>query len=344
MSCMSLFVGARPRVLPMTLRCCLGITSRGRRLGTSRSSTFLIRPVQPRRTILVITSIPDFRSPSFLSPVIVKAATEAQTRLIILLISAAFEDYDAGWEDVQALLTFVYLQATEAAHNMDNILLDVNVLLRGSVGALNWDEKIDVIFLLEKESIPRDYMYLPHGEEEIRRSHFERISYPVVALGGTFDHLHAGHKILLSMALWITSQRIIIGVTDDVLLEKKAYKDELQDIMTRTSQVRKFLSLFRPGLQYDVVPINDVYGPTGWDPNIQALVVSHETLSGARSIATHRESHGLPPLKTFIIDVISASSKLDPANEEMLNHAKMSSTCIRGWIVNKRKGSHVIKQ
>lgn len=102
------------------------------------------------RTILVITSIPDFRSPSFLSPVIVKAATEAQTRLIILLISAAFEDYDAGWEDVQALLTFVYLQATEAAHNMDNILLDVNVLLRGSVGALNWDEKIDVIFLLEK--------------------------------------------------------------------------------------------------------------------------------------------------------------------------------------------------
>jgi hypothetical protein len=38
-------------------------------------------------------------------------------------------------------------------------------------------------------------------------------SYPVVALGGTFDHLHAGHKILLSMGAWITNQRLIVGVT-----------------------------------------------------------------------------------------------------------------------------------
>ena len=38
-------------------------------------------------------------------------------------------------------------------------------------------------------------------------------SYPVVALGGTFDHLHAGHKILLSMAAWIAHEKIIVGVT-----------------------------------------------------------------------------------------------------------------------------------
>jgi len=37
--------------------------------------------------------------------------------------------------------------------------------------------------------------------------------YPVTAIGGTFDHLHAGHKILLSMAAWITGQKLIIGIT-----------------------------------------------------------------------------------------------------------------------------------
>lgn len=37
--------------------------------------------------------------------------------------------------------------------------------------------------------------------------------YPVTALGGTFDHLHAGHKILLSMGAHITSQKLIVGVT-----------------------------------------------------------------------------------------------------------------------------------
>ena len=45
--------------------------------------------------------------------------------------------------------------------------------------------------------------------------------YPVTVIGGTFDHLHAGHKILLSMAAYITSQKLIIGITGTVL--KKNY-------------------------------------------------------------------------------------------------------------------------
>jgi FAD synthase len=38
-------------------------------------------------------------------------------------------------------------------------------------------------------------------------------SFPVVAIGGTFDHLHAGHKILLSMSAWLATEKIIVGVT-----------------------------------------------------------------------------------------------------------------------------------
>lgn len=46
-------------------------------------------------------------------------------------------------------------------------------------------------------------------------------------------------------------------------------------------RVREFLTFFKPELVLDIVTLNDVYGPTGWDPNIQALVVSKETTSGA---------------------------------------------------------------
>jgi pantetheine-phosphate adenylyltransferase len=127
---------------------------------------------------------------------------------------------------------------------------------------------------------------------------------PVVALGGTFDHLHAGHKILLSMAAWIARKKVIVGVTgsalspplllvglhttltltnktlDENLLVNKANKHVLESLIHRTDRVRSFLTSFKPSLEYDIVPIQDVYGPTAVDPDIQALVVSKETLSG----------------------------------------------------------------
>ena len=67
---------------------------------------------------------------------------------------------------------------------------------------------------------------------------------------------------------------------DDSLLVNKANKHVLESLTYRIDRVRSFLISFKPGLEYDIVPIQDVYGPTAVDPNIQALVVSKETLRG----------------------------------------------------------------
>ena len=34
-----------------------------------------------------------------------------------------------------------------------------------------------------------------------------------MCLGGTFDHLHAGHRLLLTMAALVASRRVVCGVT-----------------------------------------------------------------------------------------------------------------------------------
>ena len=60
----------------------------------------------------------------------------------------------------------------------------------------------------------------------------------------------------------------------------KANKHVLESLTHRIDRVRSFLTLFKPSLEYHIAPIQDVYGPTAVDPNIQALVVSKETLSG----------------------------------------------------------------
>ena len=78
--------------------------------------------------------------------------------------------------------------------------------------------------------------------------------------------------------------------SDDSLLGKKQFKEVLEPLPVRTERTRAFLELFKPGIEYFITPLNDVYGPTGYDPNVQALVVSKETLSGADS-STSSLSH-----------------------------------------------------
>ena len=94
-------------------------------------------------------------------------------------------------------------------------------------------------------------------------------------------------------------------ITDDALLIRKSNKEVLEDLPTRISKVTSFLSLFRPGLEYYVVPIDDVYGPTGWDPNVQALVVSKETLSGSDASAYMHPNHMVFIDHRFVVSCFS---------------------------------------
>lgn len=62
--------------------------------------------------------------------------------------------------------------------------------------------------------------------------------HPVVALGGTFDHLHAGHKILLSMAAWIADRKVIVGVSGKSIVQNPLMIGSLN---TRYFQMTHFL-------------------------------------------------------------------------------------------------------
>ncbi|KAJ7063422.1 hypothetical protein C8F01DRAFT_1250969 [Mycena amicta] len=295
---------------------------------------------------VVYASIREAEIPVFLSSPIAHAAQHAQNRLTIILVSASF---DISWHSIQQLLTFAYIQATKVAQDMNRILMQIDVLLHTPNTPLpDSVAHPEIVFRVQGDSVELPLEFNSITQEILARgssladptpTESACISrFPVVALGGTFDHLHAGHKILLSMGAWLASQKLIVGVTDDALLVRKAHAEVLEPLSERIAAVRAFLNTFRPGLLYDIVPINDVYGPTGWDPNIQALVVSKETASGAASIASHRAEHGLPALETFTIDVISATDpNISDDNADLMKQAKMSSTYIREWIVNHRQ-------
>ena len=76
--------------------------------------------------------------------------------------------------------------------------------------------------------------------------------FATVALGGTFDRLHVGHQLLLSLAVVSASKRVELGLTDDSMLKDKKYAQLLEPFRKREANVRDFLNLLNPNLFYNV--------------------------------------------------------------------------------------------
>jgi pantetheine-phosphate adenylyltransferase len=220
-----------------------------------------------QRSILIAT-LDDLSIPHHLAGVISSVTRSTIKHLTIIFVSKLFDQpsstsesqetsisHTQRWSEVQSLLTFVYVQATRVAQELDRVLMEVDVLLKGMDETLPDDfaDGVDILYRVHDGQLSKhvlsnnfilklwqDIMPLPHplssiqkvsclfGDEKIPST--PPISspphpdapplYPVVVLGGTFDHLHAGHKILLSMAAWITSEKIIVGVTGAVIFNR----------------------------------------------------------------------------------------------------------------------------
>jgi phosphopantetheine adenylyltransferase len=56
----------------------------------------------------------------------------------------------------------------------------------------------------------------------------------------------------------------------------------------RIKDVFDFLEDIKPSIEHRVVPINDIYGPTITDPEIQFIVLSEETKKGGGLINEER--------------------------------------------------------
>ncbi|KIH90266.1 pantetheine-phosphate adenylyltransferase family protein [Sporothrix brasiliensis 5110] len=196
----------------------------------------------------------------------------------------------------------------------------------------------------------------------ITPSHIIHIPTPLhktVCLGGTFDYLHPGHKLLLTAGALLLDVPLpmssgpceyIIGVTGDELLKNKKFAEYVQPWDERARNVINFLAtvlnLSRDGWEEKIGPeidekdgtftatfrnesivvqcvrIHDAFGPTVERQDITSLVVSGETRSGGRAVNEKRAARGWLPLETFVVDVLSA----DEAVAEMAAAADESAS------------------
>ena len=132
--------------------------------------------------------------------------------------------------------------------------------------------------------------------------------YRVVAMGGTFDVLHRGHRRLLKQAFTI-GRRVMIGITSDEFARTLHKPHRFDAYAKRKRDVERLLSRWCVLSRAEIVPLKDRYGPTVRESKIQALVVSRRTLQTAYEINARRRAHGLKPLIIDPIDLIMAEDR-----------------------------------
>jgi pantetheine-phosphate adenylyltransferase len=128
-----------------------------------------------------------------------------------------------------------------------------------------------------------------------------------VAVGGTFDEFHRGHKVLLIKAFEV-GEHILIGLCTDEFVEKMGKPHVTAPYEERLKELGTFLRALGLSDKAEIVPLNDPYGITVTDKCIEALVVSEETEKTAIKINQKRSEARLSPLTIVTISMVPAEN------------------------------------
>ncbi|XP_077979319.1 bifunctional coenzyme A synthase-like [Glandiceps talaboti] len=203
------------------------------------------------------------------------------------------------------------LSPWQLSHNIDLVMTDnpkdrynVAQLIRMKFG-MEVEPQVKYLEDFEGDVLPNKKSKVDTADNNLQRLK----SYSSIVLGGTFDRLHNGHKILLSESCLLAEDRITIGVTDGDMNRKKTLSELILPIHDRISDVMRFLKDVKPSVLHDqsVVPIIDPFGPSIVDPDMQCIVVSEETRKGGDMVNERRIEKGLCKLDVHVISLVQDS-------------------------------------
>jgi len=127
-----------------------------------------------------------------------------------------------------------------------------------------------------------------------------------VALGGTFDPIHDGHRALFERAFEIGD--VTVGLTSDELAPRTRREDrEVRSYEERKRDLEAELSEYADKYDRDYA-VRELAEPTGiaTEPQFDVLIVSPETKTGGKRVNEIRRERGHDELDVEVVDHVYA--------------------------------------
>lgn len=128
-----------------------------------------------------------------------------------------------------------------------------------------------------------------------------------VALGGTFDPVHDGHRALFERAFELGD--VTVGLTSDSLAPRTRNEDRpIRPYELRRERLVAELDGYA-GTHDREYTVRRLESPTGiaTDPGFDVLVVSPETKTGGKRVNELRRERGREPLRLAVVDPVYAA-------------------------------------
>jgi pantetheine-phosphate adenylyltransferase len=132
----------------------------------------------------------------------------------------------------------------------------------------------------------------------------KKFSHTIV--GGTFDRFHAGHQKLLD-TVFAASDFVTIGISTEKLYKNKLLANIIESFETRKKYVQTFVNNNNVEDRVNIIAIDDIYGTTLQEKNIDAIFVTEKNKEAAGLINEKRKVIGFPPLHIVLVPFVKGN-------------------------------------
>ena len=128
--------------------------------------------------------------------------------------------------------------------------------------------------------------------------------FKTAIVGGTFDSIHKGHAALLGAA-FEAADAVVIGLVSDEFAASRGKSTQSYEV--RRTALSKHIKSNYATRTFQILRLDNEYGPIATSSRVDVLVLSAETQSAAARLNRRRADLGVDPVAVIVVPMVLAA-------------------------------------